>query len=72
MCNLKRGNNILMNDGINHNTYNLLFSDYYNLPKEEQGNYENVVAYATIDCFTKLKGKKIFTKLLTIFYKNSI
>ena len=39
MCNLKRGNNILMNDGINHNTYNLLFSDYYNLPKEEQGNW---------------------------------
>ena len=72
MCNLKRGNNILMNDGINHNTYNLLFSDYYNLSKEEQGNYENVVAYATIDCFTKLKGKKIFTKLLTIFYKNSM
>lgn len=25
-----------MNDGINNNTYNLLFRDYDNLPEEEQ------------------------------------
>lgn len=68
----KRKDGSPMNDGINNNTYNLLFGDYDNLPKEEQGSYENFVAFATINNFTKLQEKKIFTKLLKIFYKNTI
>lgn len=72
MSNPKRKDGSLMSDGINNNTYNLLFGDYDNLPKGEQGRYENVVAFATIDCFTKLQEKKIFTKLLKLFYKNTV
>ncbi len=72
MSNPKREDGSPMKDGINNNTYNLLFGDYDNLPEEEQGSYENVVAYATIDRFTKLQEKKIFTKLLKLFYKNTI
>lgn len=72
MSETKRKDGSPMNDGINNNTYNLLFGDYDNLPEEEQGSYETVVAYVTIDCFTKLQEKKIFTKLLKLFYKNTI
>lgn len=72
MSNPKREDGSPMDDGINNNTYDLLFGDYDNLPKEEQGRYENVIAFATIDCFTKLQEKKIFTKLLKQFYKNTI
>jgi len=72
MNNTKRENVSQMKYGINNNTYNLLFRDYDNLPEEEQGSYENVVAYVTIDRFTKLQEKKIFKKLLKLFYKNKI
>ena len=59
MSETKRKDGSPMNDGINNNTYNLLFGDYDNLPEEEQGSYETVVAYVTIDCFTKLQEKKM-------------
>ena len=72
MSNPKREDGSPMKDGINNNTYNLLFGDFTNLPEEEQGSYENVIAYATIDRFTKLQEKKIFTKLLKLLYKNTI
>ena len=72
MSEQKRKDGSPMNDGINNNTYNLLFGDYDNLPEKEQGSYENIVAFATIDCFTKLQEKKIFTKLLKLFYKGTI
>lgn len=71
MNKLKREDGSPINDGINNNTYNLLFKDYNNLPKEEQGDFENVIAFTTIDLFTKLQEKKIFTKLLKLFYKNT-
>lgn len=63
MSNLKCEDGSPMNDGFNNNTYNLLFGNYDNLPEEEQGSYEKVVAYATINRFTKL---------LRLFYKNMI
>lgn len=69
---LKRKDGSPIDDGINNNTYNLLFGDYDNLPENEQGSYENINAFATIDCFTKLQEKKAFTKLLKLFYKNTI
>ena len=72
MDKLKRKDNSSIKDGINNNTYHLLFGDYNNLPKEEQGSYENVIAYITIDCFTKFQEKKIFIKLLKLFFQNSV
>lgn len=72
MSELKRKDGSPIDDGINNNTYNLLFGDYDNLPENEQGSYENINAFATIDCFTKLQEKKVFTKLLKLFYKNTI
>ena len=69
MENKKREDGRPMNDGININTYNLLFGDNENLPEEEQGTYTNAIAFATIDRFTKVQEKKIFTKLLKMIYK---
>lgn len=59
-------------DGINNNTYNLLFEDYDNLKEKEQGNYEFACAFATIDWYTKIQEKKIFMKLLKLVFKNTI
>ena len=39
------------------------------MPEEEQGTYTNAIAFATIDRFTKIQEKKIFTKLLKMIYK---
>ena len=72
MNKLKSKDNSSIKDGINNSTYHLLFGDYNNLPKEEQGSYENVIAYITIDCFTKFQEKKIFIKLLKLFSQNSV
>ena len=47
MKNKKREDGSSMNDGINNNTYNLLFGDNENLPEEEQGTYTNAIAFAT-------------------------
>lgn len=71
MENKKRKDGSPMNDGINNNTYELLFGDFDNLPENERGTYENLIAFATIDRFTKLQEKKIFTKLLKMIYKKS-
>lgn len=69
MSNKFREDESSMEDGINNNTYRLLFSDYYNLPEEERGSYENYIALNTIDLFTKFEEKKLFAKLLKLFYK---
>ncbi|MBQ2938488.1 MAG: hypothetical protein IJE05_06430 [Clostridia bacterium] len=71
MKNNKREDGSPMDDGINNNTYRLLFGDNLDLPKEESGTKENATAFATIDRFTKLQEKKIFTKLLKKIYKKS-
>lgn len=55
--------------GINNNTYELLFEDIYHLPKNERGTFENNIAWVTIDRFTRLQEKKIFTKVLKMKYK---
>lgn len=64
-------NKLKRNDGINNNTYNLLFSDFDHLKEKDQGSYENAKAFYTIDLFTKLQEHSIFTKLLKIFLKNN-
>lgn len=71
MNNLNRTDGSPLNDGINNNTYDLLFKDYDNDIKELQNNEENFNAWITIDHFTKLQEKKIFTKLLKFMLKNS-
>lgn len=59
-----------INDGINEKTYDLLFSDDANLPEDKQGNYYNMIAWLTIDRFTKEKKKTIFKKGLKILFKD--
>ncbi len=71
MENRKRKDGSPMNHGINNNTYKLLFGDFYNLPENERKTYENVMALATIERFTKLQEMKIFTKLLKMIYKRA-
>lgn len=72
MYQLVREDGSLKSDGINDTTYNLLFIGNHDLPEEEQGSYENLVVIRTIELFTKLEEKKIFTKLLKLFYKNTV
>lgn len=71
MRNRKRKDENPLNEGMNNNTYELLFRNFDNLPENESGTYENVMAIATIDRFTKLQEMKIFTKLLKIIYKRA-
>lgn len=70
MDKLKREDESPISDGINNNTYKLLFGDYKNLPQDESGTYDNMIAWATISKFTRLQEKKIFTKLLNVVFKN--
>lgn len=72
MSSLKREDGSPRVDGINSNTYNLLFCGYHNLPEKDQGSYENLVVMRNIELFTKLEEKRIFTKLLKLFRKNEI
>ena len=57
-------------DGVNNNTYELLFKDFIDLPIEEWGSYKNEVAINTISEFTKNQEKNIFGNLLRNFYQN--
>lgn len=51
---------------INNNTYELLFSDFDNLPENESATYENTIALKTIECFTKLEETNIATKSVEV------
>lgn len=55
-------------NSINNKTYELLFSDYENLPENESATYENTIALKTIECFTKLPETKIFSELIKKMY----
>lgn len=69
MKNRKRKAGSYMDDGINNNTYKLLFEDVDNLPENERGTHTNAIALTIIERFTKLQEKRIFTKLLKMIYK---
>ena len=43
----------LVNDGINNNTYELLFKDYFNLSEEECGSIKDALTFIALDSFTK-------------------
>lgn len=69
MKNRKRKAGSYMDDGINNNTYKLLFEDVDNLPENERGTHTNAIALTIIERFTKLQEKRIFTRLLKMIYK---
>ena len=50
MSSTKDGSKI--NDGINDNTYEMLFKDYPKLPEEEWGSRENAITFGTLNRFT--------------------
>lgn len=46
-------------DGINNNTYDLLFKDYKKIKAEERNTKQNEKAFVTIDYFTRTKKNKL-------------
>ena len=55
--------------GINKNTYELLFSDYNNIPEEERISIENNYIMAVIQSYTRFREKGIFSKLLKLAFE---
>lgn len=55
--------------GINKNTYELLFSDYDNIPEDEKPPIENSYIITMIQTYTKFREKSIFCKLLKLFFE---
>ena len=55
--------------GINNNTYNLLFSDYDNIPKEEQPALEKSYIISVIQLYTRFREKSIFSKILKLNFE---
>lgn len=55
--------------GINNNTYNLLFSDYDNIPKEEQLALEKSYIISVIQLYTRFREKSIFSKILKLNFE---
>lgn len=55
--------------GINKNTYELLFSDYDNIPEDEKPPIENSYIITMIQTYTKFREKSIFSKLLKLFFE---
>lgn len=58
MENLKRKDGSSNKDGINDNTYNLLFKAHDHT-YEEEDSYDNLIAFLTIDHFTKSQDKEL-------------
>lgn len=55
--------------GINKNTYELLFSDYDNIPEKEQPAIENSYIITIIQLYTRFREKDIFSKLLKLAFE---
>lgn len=55
--------------GINKNTYNLLFSDYHNIPREERLSIDNSYIITIIQSYTRFREKGIFSKLLKLAFE---
>lgn len=63
-------NNLYREDGINKNTYDLLFKDYDNIAGDEMMKQDVFNAWLTIQQFTMLQHKKIIFGLAKIVLKN--
>ena len=57
-------------NGINENTYDLLFDDEY--LDVDAIDFESSAKLATMEIFTKLKNRGLKYKLLKMYYKNTI
>ena len=55
--------------GINKHTYDLIFSDYHNIPKEERMPIDNSRAITLIQSYTKFREKGIFNRLLKLVFE---
>ena len=55
--------------GINKSTYDLLFSDYYNIPEKERAPIENNYIMAVIQSYTRFREKGVFSKLLKLAFE---
>ena len=55
--------------GMNKNTFELLFSDYDHIPKDEQINIKNSYIMTMIQTYTKFREKSIFSMLLKMYFK---
>lgn len=55
--------------GINKNKYELLFSDYDNIPEDEKPPIQNSYIITMIETYTKYREKRIFGKLLKLFFE---
>lgn len=55
--------------GINKNTYELLFSDYTNIPEDEKAPIENSYILTMIQAYTKFREKSIFSKILKLYFE---
>lgn len=62
--------NLYREDGINKNTYDLLFKDYDNIADDEMMKQDVFNAWLTIQQFTMLQHKKIIFGLAKIVLKN--
>lgn len=69
MQDLKREDGSSMKDGINNNTYELLFKSHEDNDEGIIKHYKEFDCFFTIDSFTKIQEKKIFTKLLNKSFK---
>lgn len=61
-------------NGINENTYKLLFEDVdnYNLKREEQYSDYYSQILSALNCYTLYKEKSIFKTLLITIFKNKL
>jgi len=58
-----------VNDGINNNTYELLFKDYPNLSDEERGSRKDALTFLTLDRFTRHEKRNLLVKFKDLLNK---
>ncbi len=69
---LKREDGSTSKDGINNNTYRMLFSDFFDLPLNEQMLSSNRDIYNTLGFYTMFYERKLFISLLKYFMNNQL
>ena len=65
---MEKANQKYEKSGINKNTDKVLFEDEY-YDKIDEKVLENSYSIEVIEIYTKLREKRIFTKLLKFYYK---
>lgn len=66
----QNSNSLYRDDGINKNTYDLLFQDYDNINENEMMKREVLDAWLALQKYTMLQHKKILFKLTKFVLKN--